>query len=128
MVRIQSKPCQEVKAFQELQKQGYEVYLPTIEMEKIVGGKRIQKEEALFSCYLFVQLDQMYSNRGAFRSTCEVTGLVHFGTRITSLSIVEMNAIRSYVNELPKKRLLYIGTISSSLPDHSGICKEFLRC
>ena len=54
---IQSKPRQEAKACQELQKQGYEVFLPTIEVEKVVGGQRIQKEEVLFSRYLFIQLN-----------------------------------------------------------------------
>lgn len=59
---IQSKPRQDVKVCQELQKQGYEVFLPTIEVEKIVAGKLIQKEKPLFSRYLFVQLNQTDSD------------------------------------------------------------------
>lgn len=101
---IQSKPRQEVKACQELQKQGYNVFLPTIEVEKILGGKRIQKEEPLFSRYLFVQLNQTTSNWAPLRSTRGVSGgLVRFGSAIPSLSEEQLSAIKNWVTHLPKK-------------------------
>lgn len=77
---IQSKPCQE------LQKQGYEVFLPTIEIEKIISEKRVQKEEPLFSRYLFIQFNQSDSNWTSLRSTRGVSDLVCFGTVIPSIS------------------------------------------
>jgi transcriptional antiterminator RfaH len=101
---IQSKPRQEMKACQELQKQGYEVFLPTIEVEKILGGKRIQKEEPLFSRYLFIQLNQTNSDWGPLRSTRGVSGgLVRFGSTIPSLSDKQLSAIKNWVAQLPKK-------------------------
>ena len=51
---IQSKPRQEAKACQELEKQGYQVFLPTIQVEKVQGGQRLEKEEPFFPRYLFI--------------------------------------------------------------------------
>ena len=59
---IQSKPSQKVKACQELEKQGYEVFLYTKIIKKIVAGKLIQKEDPIFSSYLFIQLNQTDSD------------------------------------------------------------------
>jgi transcriptional antiterminator RfaH len=108
---IQSKPRQEVKACEELQKQGYEVYLPTIMKEKVVGGQRVQKEEALFSRYLFIHLDQTDSNWGPLRSTRGVSGMVRFGSQIPSLSSEQLSAIRNWVEHLPKKDCFTPGQI-----------------
>ena len=108
---IQSKPRQEAKACQELQKQGYEVFLPTIEVEKVVGGQRIQKEEVLFSRYLFIQLNQTDSNWGPIRSTRGVSGLVRFGALVPSLSSEQLNAMKDWVGHLPKKEYFLPGQL-----------------
>lgn len=100
---IQSKPRQEVKACEELQKQGYQVYLPTIIREKVAGGQLVQKEEALFSRYLFIHLDQTNTNWAPLRSTRGVSGLVRFGSQIPSLSVEQLSAIKNWVEHLPKK-------------------------
>lgn len=108
---IQSKPRQEVKACNELQKQGYQVYLPTMVREKVVGGQRIQKEEVLFSRYLFIHLDQTNTNWAPLRSTRGVSGLVRFGSQIPSLSVEQLSAIKNWVEHLPKKDCFIPGQI-----------------
>jgi transcriptional antiterminator RfaH len=100
---IQSKPRQELRACEELQKQGYQVYLPTIIREKVAGGQRVQKEEALFSRYLFIHLDQTNTNWAPLRSTRGVSGLVRFGSQIPSLRGEQLSAIKNWVEHLPKK-------------------------
>ena len=100
---IQTKPRQEMKACQELQKQGFEVFLPTIEVEKVIAGNLTKKEEAVFSRYIFIKLNQIDSNWGPLRSTRGVSGLVRFGTTIPSLSSQQLNAIKDWVDHLPKK-------------------------
>ena len=108
---IQSKPRQEVRACEELEKQGYEVYLPTIVRERVAGGRRVQKEEALFSRYLFIHLDQTDSNWAPLRSTRGVSGLVRFGSQIPSLSSEQLGAFRGWVEHLPKKDCFTPGQI-----------------
>jgi transcriptional antiterminator RfaH len=108
---IQSKPRQEVKACQELQKQGYEVFLPTIQVDKVVKGRCIQKEEVLFSRYLFIQLNQMDSNWGPLRSTRGVSGLVRFGAAIPSLSAEQLKAMKDWVGHLPKQEYFSSGQL-----------------
>lgn len=109
---IRSKPRQEVKACQELQKQGYNVFLPTIQVEKVVDGKRIQKEEPLFFRYLFVQLNQTNSNWVPLRSTRGVSGgLVRFGSTIPSLSEGQLSAIKNWATHLPKENCFLPGQV-----------------
>ncbi len=100
---IQSKPRQEVKACQELEKQGYQVFLPTIQVEKVLGGQRLEKQEPLFSRYLFIQLDQTDSNWAPIRSTRGVSGLIRFGSHIPSLSNEQLRSMKDWIEGLPKK-------------------------
>lgn len=100
---LQSKPRQESKACEELQKQGYEVYLPTIQVEKIVSGRRVEREEVLFSRYLFIHLDQIDSNWAPLRSTRGVSNLIRFGSFIPSLSNEQLSALKNWLQVVPKK-------------------------
>jgi hypothetical protein len=59
------------------------MFLPTIEIEKIFGEKCIQKEEPLFSLYLFIQLNQTDGNWAPSRFTrgeCGVFPLIFRNT------------------------------------------------
>jgi transcriptional antiterminator RfaH len=84
---LYTKPRQEKLALQHLQNQAYEVYLPLIQVEKIRQGVRGLVEEALFSRYLFIQLDEAGSQSWApIRSTVGVSQLVKFGHRFAEVS------------------------------------------
>ena len=108
---IQSKPRQEVKACEELQKQGYEVYLPTIQIDKVVDGQRVEKEEPLFSRYLFVRLNETTSNWAPIRSTKGVSQLIRFGSYIPHLNQDEYTALKKWVIGLPKKDCFKLGQV-----------------
>ena len=76
---IHTKPRQEQRALENLERQGYLAWLPTIELEKLRRGKLTRVIEPMFSRYLFIQLDKTQSNWSPIRSTLGVNKLVSFG-------------------------------------------------
>ena len=78
---LQVKPKQEVRALENLQRQGGECYCPKILIEKLSRGKRIEVEEALFPGYLFinVQPEQNGLTYTSIRSSRGVSKIVGFG-------------------------------------------------
>lgn len=78
---IQSKPGQAAKAAQELLNQGYEIFLPTLQVEKVVKGRRVERVEPLFPGYVFIELSELSSNWRPIRSTRGVARLVSFGDK-----------------------------------------------
>ncbi len=78
---VQSKPGQSERAAQELENQGYEVFFPTIEVEKIKKGHRVHQTEPMFPGYVFIELSELSSNWRPIRSTRGVLRLVSFGNK-----------------------------------------------
>jgi transcriptional antiterminator RfaH len=76
---IHTKPRQEQRALENLARQGYSVWLPTMEVERVRRGKLGLVQEPMFSRYLFIQLDKTQSNWSPIRSTLGVNKLVCFG-------------------------------------------------
>jgi transcriptional antiterminator RfaH len=78
---VHTKPRQETIAQENLERQGYECYLPFLRMEKLRQRTLIVIEEALFPRYLFIRLGQDDSAKSwePIRSTRGVTTLVRFG-------------------------------------------------
>ena len=54
---VQSKPRNEARALENLLRQGYETYLPLIEVERLQRGKLLKRLEPLFPRYLFLHLE-----------------------------------------------------------------------
>jgi transcriptional antiterminator RfaH len=76
---VYTKPRQERLARENLQRQGYEAYLPLVQRNRRRSGRYHQITEALFPRYLFIYLDCETDNWAPIRSTCGVSGLVRFG-------------------------------------------------
>jgi len=78
---LQVKPKQEARALENLQRQGGECYCPQILIEKLIRGKRIEVEEALFPGYLFInaQPEQNGLTYTSIRSSRGVSKIVGFG-------------------------------------------------
>ena len=76
---IHTKPRQEQRALENLERQGFHAWLPTIEVEKLRRGKLSRVIEPMFSRYLFIQLDMTQTNWSPIRSTLGVSKLVSFG-------------------------------------------------
>jgi transcriptional antiterminator RfaH len=78
---IQSKPGQAARAAQELSNQGYEVFCPTIKVERLQRGERVARVEPLFPGYLFIELSELTSNWRPIRSTRGVARMITFGNK-----------------------------------------------
>jgi transcriptional antiterminator RfaH len=75
---IQTKPRQEGRAQEHLQRQSFECYRPVKACEK-KRGSRGTAEEELFPGYLFIRMDQAHDNWYPIRSTRGVARIVTFG-------------------------------------------------
>ena len=106
---LQAKPRQETKAQAELMKQGYEVFLPMIQVEKLSQGKRVLRSEPLFSRYLFVQLNQSTDNWSPIRSTRGVSQWVRLGGGPAYLSDEQLSAMKETLQVKSSKPLFQQG-------------------
>jgi len=79
---IHTKPRQESRALLNLERQGYECFLPTIAKKKIGQTALELVTEPLFSRYLFISLDTNINSKSwsPIRSTLGVSKLVTFGS------------------------------------------------
>jgi transcriptional antiterminator RfaH len=82
---VRTKPRQENKAKENLERQSYSVYLPLLEVRKNKRGKWADVIEMLFPGYLFVNVDLSLRSLAPIRSTLGVTNLVQFGSEIRPL-------------------------------------------
>jgi transcriptional antiterminator RfaH len=76
---VHTKPRQETRALENLQNQGFNCFLPIIQVQKVRNQKVQTITEPMFSRYLFIQLDDTTQNWGPIRSTLGVSKLVSFG-------------------------------------------------
>ncbi len=76
---IQTKVREEFRALENLQNQGFEVFLPTCQVEKKRQHAIKLATEPLFSRYLFIRLSDVTSNWFPIRSTRGVAQLLKFG-------------------------------------------------
>lgn len=100
---IHTKVREEFRAFENLQNQGFEVFLPTCQVQKNSQGKIKLATEPLFSRYLFIRLSNISSNWFPIRSTRGVSQLLRFGQDIEPVvipdSIVECLKQRCFQKE-----------------------------
>jgi transcriptional antiterminator RfaH len=75
---IYTKPRQENLAQENLQRQGYETYLPRVYQVRRRSGRYVKTIEAFFPRYLFIQLDTESDNWAPIRSTLGVSKMVRF--------------------------------------------------
>lgn len=94
---VQAKPGQAAKAQVQLENQGFDTYLPLINVMKTVRGKLTEKQEPLFPGYLFIYLSMQESNWRPIRSTLGVARVVSFGGEP---AIVPSDAVMQIRNQL----------------------------
>ena len=76
---IYTKPHKELAARENLERQGFEIYLPMARLRRRRMGKGATRVEPLFPRYLFIHLDTKTDNWSPIRSTLGVSNLVKFG-------------------------------------------------
>lgn len=107
---IHSKPKDEKVAQENLERQGYESYLPLILGRSKKRGKTTKSIQPMFPRYLFIHLSEQTDDWGPIRSTLGVSSLIRFGitpakvpdTLITSL---KKNENSQGIHERPTKML-----------------------
>ena len=77
---IHSKPKDEKVAQENLERQGYETYLPLILGRTKIRGKTTKSIQPMFPRYLFIHLSDQTDDWGPIRSTLGVSNLIRFGT------------------------------------------------
>ncbi len=86
---IHAKVREEFRALEYLEAQGFEVFLPTCQVQKKQQGKIHLITEPLFPGYLFIRLSDVTSNWFPIRSTRGVSQLLRFGTSTDPIEIPE---------------------------------------
>jgi transcriptional antiterminator RfaH len=90
---IQTKPRQEARAEEHLQRQLFECYRPLKAAEKKRGSRAAPVEE-LFPGYLFIRMNQTHDNWYPIRSTRGVARIVTFGGLPVPVQDVLIDQIR----------------------------------
>lgn len=94
---IHTKVREEFRALENLKAQGFEVFLPTCQVQKKSQGKIKLTIEPLFNRYLFIRLSDVTSNWFPIRSTKGVSQLLRFST--SSDPIVLPDPIIDYLKQ-----------------------------
>jgi transcriptional antiterminator RfaH len=92
---VQSRPRQEALAELNLDRQGYQTYLPKILLRKRRRDKWTRVVEPLFPRYLFIQVDSKQQSLAPVRSTLGVAGLVRFGQLLRPVP----NSVIDYIRQ-----------------------------
>ena len=100
---VHTKIRQEALAMTNLNRQGFECYIPMIKMEKLRRHKATLVEEPMFPRYLFIRLDSGGSGPSwsPIRSTLGVSQLVRFGGQpaLVDSKLIELLRTREQVGQ-----------------------------
>ncbi len=97
---VVSKPRQEQIALENLQRQGFECFLPMAENPYQRRSKKQQRIiEPLFPRYLFLKAIASHQNLAPVRSTTGVLGMVRFGIELAVVPEAVINAIKASLEE-----------------------------
>jgi transcriptional antiterminator RfaH len=96
---VYSKPRQEGVASENLERQGFETYLPRIRQPRRRVNRRVLVVEPMFPRYLFIYLDAHHDNWAPIRSTLGVSAVVRFGPYPTPVPNDLVDALRAREDE-----------------------------
>lgn len=108
---VHTKPRQEDIALVNLERQGYECYLPQMRIERVRRRKAEVATEPMFPRYLFIRLDSSDQGKSwsPIRSTQGVSQLVHFGARAAKVDDTLVDLLRQRERALPTKAMFHNG-------------------
>lgn len=97
---VYCKPKQEARAEENLVRQGFDVFLPTINVvKKRVGRKDIVREEPLFHRYIFLKVNPTITSIAPVISTFGISNFVKFGDKYATLPESLIEEIREYTEQ-----------------------------
>jgi transcriptional antiterminator RfaH len=108
---VHTKPRQEDIALVNLERQGYECYLPQMRIERVRRRKAEVAIESMFPRYLFIRLDSSDQGKSwsPIRSTLEVSQLVHFGARAAKVDDTLVDLLRQRERAMPTEAMFHSG-------------------
>ena len=108
---VHTKPRQEDVALANLERQGYECYLPQMRIERIRRRKAEIATEPMFPRYLFIRLDSSDQGKSwsPIRSTLGVSQLVHFGARAAKVDDALVELMRQREQAMPLDAMFHRG-------------------
>ncbi|NCA69360.1 MAG: transcription/translation regulatory transformer protein RfaH [Sphingobacteriia bacterium] len=106
---VQSRPRQAERAELNLAQQGYQVFHPRMQVERVRRGRRVLVEESLFPNYLFILLQRWVDNWYPLRSTRGVARLVSFGQEPLPVPDALIDEIRRRAEGLASQPVLEVG-------------------
>ena len=108
---VHTKPRQEELALANLQRQGYDCYLPQMRIERVRRRKAEVATEPMFPRYLFIRLDSSDQGKSwsPIRSTLGVSQLVHFGARAAKVDDNLVDLLRQRERTLPTAAMFHSG-------------------
>lgn len=126
---VYCKPRQERVAVENLERQGYETYLPRVRETRRRAGQRVKVIAPLFPRYLFIHLDEEFDNWGPIRSTLGVVSLVRFGQLPARVPDELLDLLRrredaeglQAIDPQPLKAGMRVRVASGSLAGYEGI-------
>jgi transcriptional antiterminator RfaH len=104
---VHTKPRSEARALENLERQGFEVFLPMITLQKVRRVKLANITEPMFSRYLFLRATSGMQDLSVVRSTMGVSQLVRFGQVAAKVPHAWVEAMRA--QPLFKESLLKSG-------------------
>jgi transcriptional antiterminator RfaH len=107
---VQTKSREELRAIENLERQGVSSFCPLISVEKISRAKRVVVDEVLFPGYLFVNFDHEKISAATIRST---RGVLQF-VRCAGSPI---NVPESLIEGLKKRVICSSDEVMSELPN-----------
>ncbi|MGC4010743.1 MAG: transcription/translation regulatory transformer protein RfaH [Pseudomonas sp.] len=122
---VQCKPKQDLRALENLRRQGYECLLPLHKIERCQKGQWNVLEEPMFPGYLFINLDSLLDNWMPIRSTRGVCQIVRFGTEPAAVPEKIIWKLKQEYNA-PKKALKPGDKITITWADTTGFEAVFL--
>ena len=113
---VVTKPRQEQIALENLQRQGYECFLPMAENPYQRRSKKYQKIiEPLFPRYLFLKAIAQHQNLAPVRSTKGVISMVRFGIELAVIPELIINGIKQRM--APETGLIEIKPVKIEVGD-----------
>lgn len=102
---VLTKPKQELRAQENLERQGGVVFVPMFANERIIRGKRVMRQEPLFPGYLFLQASPQNSLLSKVRSTMGVRTLLTFAGQMMTIEhrLIEDLRQRSNVDDIAQQ-------------------------
>ena len=96
---VHTKPRDELRALENLSRQGFECFLPMLEIEKIIRGRLKVVAEPMFKSYLFVESESQNQNFSLIRSTKGVNKLLSFGLLPCEVPDKVIEALKTLASE-----------------------------